>query len=131
MNYIRFNIMNVEKTSPVILRTFRHIKNNIEILDPTYALIVRQIKNNFLTLLRIFHEIFLKLLGIFQLFLTLRMLMTWFPNYNLRRRPFVFIAKLTRTYLGIFANSCPKFFGVDLSAILSFVWLRSLIRICS
>jgi uncharacterized protein YggT (Ycf19 family) len=142
MNYIKYSIMNliqtynsiipkIKSSSQIILKTVHYIKNSIFEFNQTYPLIIPKIKNDFQILFQIAHKTFLRLLEIFRIFLTLRVIMTWFPSFNTRRRPFLFIAKLTRVYLGIFRNVCPKFFGIDISSLLAFVWLRTLIRICS
>jgi YggT family protein len=138
MNYIEFYIMQLKNTFQImqnslriIWPTFKHISNHVVNLNETYPRIITYMKSIYNICLAIFYGTFLRLLTIFQLFITLRIIMTWFPNFNSRNRPFLYITKLTKIYLGIFANLCPKFFGIDISAILAFVWLRTLIKICS
>jgi uncharacterized protein YggT (Ycf19 family) len=123
--------LKIKSNSKIILLKFNSLKYKIIELNQTYPLALKKIKSSFKIILRIAHKTFLKLLKTFRIFLTLRVIMTWFPSLNTRKRPYLFVAKLTKIYLGVFRNAFPKFFRVDISSLLAFIWLRTFIRICS
>jgi YggT family protein len=55
--------------------------------------------------------------------LTVRIYLTWFPNFNMYRKPFSYLGKLTNGYLYLFRGILPPLFGFDLSPILGFLTL--------
>jgi YggT family protein len=63
--------------------------------------------------------------------LTLRVYITWFPNFNMYHQPFVTLGKITDPYLRLFRGLLPVFIGIDLSPLLAFVFLRTLVDLFS
>jgi YggT family protein len=71
-------------------------------------------------------EVLLLLLKYFSFSLTLRLTITWFPNFNPFVQPFYTLTKITDPYLRIFRGLVPSFLGVDISPIVAIVLLESL-----
>jgi len=106
------------------------LENYCQLNFVLFSFYIKVLKKFFFnTIFKILHETFLRLLTIFQVFLTLRLTMIWFPNFNSRRQPFIFITKITETYFGYFYNVIPKIFGIDFSPMLALLWLQCLIEI--
>lgn len=59
--------------------------------------------------------------------LTIRVYLTWFPNFNFYTQPFYSIGKMTDPYLRVFRGIVPAFLGIDLSPLLGFILLTFLI----
>jgi len=59
--------------------------------------------------------------------LTLRIYLTWFPNINFYDQPFVTLGKMTDPYLRVFRGIIPELLGFDMSPILAFLLLTSLV----
>lgn len=69
-----------------------------------------------------------------QTYLTLllvRVSLTWFPNINWYAQPFYSLSRVTDPYLKIFRGIVPPLIGIDISPILGFVLLQSLMQILS
>jgi YggT family protein len=58
--------------------------------------------------------------------LTLRVYVTWFPNFNMYHQPLYTLGKITDPYLRLFRGLLPTFIGIDLSPLLAFVFLTTL-----
>ncbi len=65
----------------------------------------------------------------YNLLITLRLTMTWFPNFNPFVQPFYLLARFTDPYLRLFRGLIPSIFGVDVSPILAILWIQCLIEI--
>ena len=59
--------------------------------------------------------------------LTLRVYLTWFPNFNFYTNPFSSLAKMTDPYLRVFRGIIPPIIGFDLSPLLGFLLLSFLL----
>ncbi|CAJ1423064.1 unnamed protein product [Effrenium voratum] len=64
---------------------------------------------------------------IYMAMLVLRITIMWFPNINPYRQPFYSMIQLTDPYLNLFRGWMPPIFGIDLSVILAFVVIQSVI----
>ena len=58
--------------------------------------------------------------------LTMRVYLTWFPNFNLYVQPFQTIGTMTDPYLRLFRGIIPSLIGFDLSPLLAFMFLTFL-----
>jgi len=86
--------------------------------------------NSFLNqTLLVLQESLLMFFRFYNLLLTFRLTMTWFPNFNPFVQPFYLLAKITDPYLRLFRGLMPTVFGVDLSPIIAIMWLECLIEI--
>jgi len=63
-------------------------------------------------------------LKFYLVLLTIRIYITWFPNFNMYSQPLYSLGKLTDPYLKIFRGLIPSFFGIDLSPLLGFLFLN-------
>jgi YggT family protein len=63
--------------------------------------------------------------------LTLRVYITWFPNLNMYHQPLLSLGKITDPYLRLFRGMLPPLIGVDLSPLLAFVFLTTLVDLFS
>jgi YggT family protein len=63
--------------------------------------------------------------------LTLRVYITWFPNLNMYHQPLLSLGKITDPYLRLFRGMLPTLIGVDLSPLLAFVFLTTLVDLFS
>ena len=63
--------------------------------------------------------------------LTIRVYVGWFPNINLFVQPFATLSKMTDPYLKLFRNLIPPLLGFDLSPLIGFSLITSLIDIFS
>jgi YggT family protein len=120
--------MNLDKDFQKIILAFNCIIYKIESFNRICSLNFSETMSTLRIVLTTLKEIFLQLLQVFQLLLTLRIIITWFPNLNPRKKPFIFVIQFTRKYLEFFANICPKFFNMDLSSILAFTLVQCLIQ---
>lgn len=77
----------------------------------------------------ILQESFLLFCKSYNLLITLRLTMTWFPNLNPFVQPFYLLTKITDPYLRLFRGLIPTVFGLDFSPILSILWLQCLIEL--
>jgi YggT family protein len=80
--------------------------------------------NLFLSFLLSFLQTYLTLLGV-------RVSLAWFPNINWYGQPFYALARLTDPYLKLFRGIIPPVIGMDLSALLGFLMLQSIVQIVS
>jgi YggT family protein len=72
--------------------------------------------------------------GFLQTYLTLlliRVSLTWFPNINWYAQPFYSLSRLTDPYLKIFRGIVPPLIGIDISPILGFLLIQSLLQVLS
>jgi YggT family protein len=70
--------------------------------------------------------------GFLHLYLTLlliRVSLTWFPNVNWYAQPFYSLSRLTDPYLKMFRGIVPPLIGIDISPILGFILLQSIMQI--
>jgi YggT family protein len=63
-------------------------------------------------------------LKFYLVLLTIRIYITWFPNFNTYTQPFYSLGKMTDPYLKVFRGLIPAIFGIDLSPILGFLLLN-------
>ena len=70
-------------------------------------------------------------LKFYIILLTLRVYLTWFPNINIYAQPFSSLGKITDPYLRLFRGILPPLIGLDLSPLLSFIFLTFLIDVFS
>tara|TARA_B110000977_G_scaffold34200_1_gene45691 strand:+ start:248 stop:595 length:348 start_codon:yes stop_codon:yes gene_type:complete len=66
----------------------------------------------------------LKFLKLFNFLITLRLTVTWFPSFNPFTQPYVTLNRLVDPYLKLFRGIFPIFFGMDLSPLLSILFLQ-------
>ena len=121
----------VKNSHKMVAKLFPHIQNNIVNLNKIYVLIIPYIKLFFLILLKILRSNLIRFLNLFQFFVTLTILITWFPNFNDRKHPWRITGDISKIYLGIFKNSFFIVSRYDLSPILAIFCIRTLIQICS
>jgi YggT family protein len=57
-----------------------------------------------------------------------RVSLAWFPSINWYSQPFYSLSRLTDPYLSLFRGIVPPLIGIDISPILAFVLLQSLIQ---
>ena len=62
----------------------------------------------------------------YNFLITLRLTVTWFPNFNPFVQPFYLLSKMTDPYLRLFRGLLPPIFGIDLSPILAILWIECL-----
>lgn len=62
----------------------------------------------------------------YNLLVTIRIYLSWFPNINLYMQPFLSLKKITDPFLLLFRGLVPNIFGFDLSPILGFMLLNCL-----
>jgi len=62
--------------------------------------------------------------NLYTLILTVRILLSWFPNINWYDPPFSILSQLTDPYLNLFRSIIPPLGGIDLSPIIAFVVLQ-------
>jgi YggT family protein len=65
----------------------------------------------------------------YLMLLTIRILLSWFPNIDWMRQPFSALRQLTDPYLDIFRSFIPPLGGLDFSPILGFFLLQFLISL--
>ena len=70
-------------------------------------------------------------LKFFNTLLTLRIYITWFPNFNMYHQPLYTVTKMTDPYLKLFRGLLPTFIGIDLSPLLAFVFLSTVTDVFS
>ena len=70
-------------------------------------------------------------LKFYLVLLTIRIYITWFPNFNTYTQPFYSLGKMTDPYLRVFRGIVPPLLGFDLSPLLGFSLLTFLIDIFS
>jgi YggT family protein len=58
--------------------------------------------------------------NLYTLILTIRILLSWFPNINWYDPPFSILSQLTDPYLNLFRSIIPPLGGLDLSPIIAF-----------
>jgi len=58
--------------------------------------------------------------NLYTLILTVRILLSWFPNINWYDPPFSILSQLTDPYLNLFRSIIPPLGGLDLSPIIAF-----------
>lgn len=78
--------------------------------------------------------VFSSFLGFLQIYLVLllvRVSLTWFPNVNWYAQPFYSLSRLTDPYLKMFRGIVPPLIGIDISPILGFILLQSVMQIAS
>ncbi len=61
---------------------------------------------------------------LYLVFMTIRILLTWFPNVNFYDPPLSWLAQITDPYLNIFRSIIPPIGGMDVSPILAFLLLK-------
>ncbi|MEY3867388.1 MAG: YggT family protein [Microcoleaceae cyanobacterium] len=62
--------------------------------------------------------------NLYTLILTVRILLSWFPNINWYDPPFSILSQLTDPYLNLFRSIIPPLGGLDLSPIIAFFVLQ-------
>jgi YggT family protein len=62
-------------------------------------------------------------ISIYLVLLTIRILLTWFPNVNWSSQPFAALSQVTDPYLNIFRSVLPPMAGIDFSPMLGFLLL--------
>jgi YggT family protein len=62
--------------------------------------------------------------NLYTLILTIRILLSWFPNINWYDPPFSILSQLTDPYLNLFRSIIPPLGGLDLSPIIAFFVLQ-------
>ncbi len=67
-------------------------------------------------------------ISIYLLLLFVRVILTWFPNIDWYRQPFVALSQVTDPYLNLFRNILPPLGGMDFSPMLAFLALSLLQR---
>jgi len=77
----------------------------------------------------ILQESLLTFFKFYNLLITLRLTMTWFPNFNPFVQPFYLLARLTDPYLRLFRGLVPAIFGIDFSPVIAILWIQCLIEI--
>jgi YggT family protein len=65
-----------------------------------------------------------KIIDLYLIFMTIRILLTWFPNVNFYDPPLSWLAQITDPYLNIFRSIIPPLGGMDVSPILAFLLLK-------
>jgi len=71
-------------------------------------------------------EAFLTFLKIYNLLITIRLTIAWFPNFNPYTQPFALLIKFIDPYLRLFRGILPSVFGIDFSPLLSILWIQAL-----
>jgi YggT family protein len=66
-------------------------------------------------------------LKFYIILLTIRVYLTWFPNINFYIQPFSTLGKMTDPYLRVFRGMIPALIGFDVSPILGFLFITTLI----
>jgi len=74
---------------------------------------------------------FVGFLKFYIILLTLRVYSSWFPNINSYDQPFYSLGKMTDPYLRLFRGIIPPLIGFDISPLLGFLFLTTLIDIFS
>jgi YggT family protein len=64
------------------------------------------------------------IIDLYLIFMTIRILLTWFPNVNFYDPPLSWLAQITDPYLNIFRSIIPPLGGMDVSPILAFLLLK-------
>nr|BDA97824.1 hypothetical protein [Chroomonas collegionis] len=72
---------------------------------------------------------FIGFLQIYLILLLIRVSLSWFPNVNWYSQPFYSLSRLTDPYLRIFRGIIPPLLGIDLSALLGFIFLQCVLQI--
>lgn len=67
-------------------------------------------------------------INFYLLILTIRILLTWFPNVDWSSQPFAALSQITDPYLNIFRSLLPPMGGIDFSPILGFLLLSFIQR---
>ena len=66
-------------------------------------------------------------LKFYMVALSLRIYVTWFPNLNMYPQPFATLGKMTDPYLRLFRGIIPPLMGFDMSPLLAFTLITTLI----
>ncbi len=66
-------------------------------------------------------------LKFYMVALSLRIYVTWFPNLNMYTQPFATLGKMTDPYLRLFRGIIPPLMGFDMSPLLAFTLITTLI----
>ena len=67
--------------------------------------------------------------SIYSTLLFITVLLSWFPNIDWYKQPFVFMRQVTEPFLNLFRGLLPPVGGLDLSTILAFLSLTLLQRV--
>ncbi|CAM9108126.1 unnamed protein product [Chrysoparadoxa australica] len=62
--------------------------------------------------------------------LTARVTLAWFPNINPYIQPFFMLIVATEEFVENFEGFIPDILGIDMSTLLSFLYLEWMIRLC-
>lgn len=62
--------------------------------------------------------------NLYTLILTVRILLSWFPNINWYDPPFSILSQLSDPYLNLFRSIIPPLGGIDFSPIIAFFVLQ-------
>lgn len=62
--------------------------------------------------------------NLYTLILTVRILLSWFPNINWYDPPFSVLSQLTDPYLNLFRSIIPPLGGIDFSPLIAFFVLQ-------
>jgi len=65
-------------------------------------------------------------ISFYLVLLTIRVLLSWFPNINWMDQPFAALGQITDPYLNLFRSVIPPLGGIDFSPILGFFLLQFL-----
>jgi len=71
-------------------------------------------------------SVLIRFIGIYLILLTIRILLSWFPQVDWFNPPFSILSQLTDPYLNIFRSLIPPLGGIDFSPILGFLLLQFL-----
>lgn len=69
--------------------------------------------------------------NLYTLILTVRILLSWFPNINWYDPPFSILSQLSDPYLNLFRSIIPPLGGLDLSPIIAFFVLQIVSQLLS
>lgn len=69
--------------------------------------------------------------NLYTLILTVRILLSWFPNINWYDPPFSILSQLSDPYLNLFRSIIPPLGGIDLSPIIAFFVLQIVSQLLS
>ncbi|AFY70898.1 protein of unknown function YGGT [Thalassoporum mexicanum PCC 7367] len=65
---------------------------------------------------------------LYLILLSIRVLLSWFPQVNWYNQPFAALSQITDPYLNIFRAIIPPLGGMDFSPILGFILLNMVVQ---
>lgn len=71
-----------------------------------------------------------KIIEVYSVILIVKILLSWFPNFNMRMEPFRTIDQITEPFFLLFRSLLPPFFGIDFTPIIGMMalsWLQGLL----